>query len=382
MTAIPGKTASSPAAPVSVQVDLGARKYDIVIGGGLLGEAGARIARIKPKAKTAIVTDEIVAKLYLEPCRRALSAAGVRSVPVVLRPGESSKNFATYERVVDTLLQSKIERGDVVIALGGGVVGDLAGFAAATVLRGVDLLQIPTTLLAQVDSSVGGKTGIDTPRGKNLVGAFHQPLLVIADTDLLDSLSSREFRSGYAEVAKYGLINDAPFFGWLEQNWRAVFSGGSERVHAVATSCRAKAAIVGRDEREARERALLNLGHTFAHALEAAAGYSERLLHGEAVAIGIVLAFRLSSRLGFCRSADAERVAAHFSAVGLPTKPAEVPGELPGTDALLALMAQDKKVREGALVFILARGIGKAEIAEGVDIQSVRETLDEAGSNP
>ena len=382
MTAIPGKTAPSPAAPVIVRVDLGERGYDIAIGGGLLAETGKRVARVKSKAKAMIVTDETVAKLYIDPCRRALSAAGIESAPIVVRPGESSKNFSTYERIVDAMLQSKIERGDLVIALGGGVVGDLAGFAAATALRGVDLVQIPTTLLAQVDSSVGGKTGIDTRHGKNLVGAFHQPLLVIADTDLLDSLSPREFRSGYAEVAKYGLINDEPFFAWLEKSWKNVFSGGPDRVHAVATSCRAKAAIVGRDEREAGERALLNLGHTFGHALEAAAGYSERLLHGEAVAIGIVLAFRLSSRLGLCRPGDAERVAAHFSAVGMPTKLSEIKGDLPGTDALLALMAKDKKVRGGALVFILSRGIGKAEIAEGIDIRAVRETLDEARSNP
>jgi 3-dehydroquinate synthase len=382
MTAVPGKTASSPAAPETVRVDLGARGYDIAIGGGLLGETGKRVARIRPKAKAMIVTDETVATLYLEPCRRALAAAGIESAPIVMRPGESSKNFSTYERVVDAMLQSKIERGDLVIALGGGVVGDVAGFAAATALRGVDLVQIPTTLLAQVDSSVGGKTGIDTKHGKNLVGAFHQPLLVIADTDLLDSLSPREFRSGYAEVAKYGLINDEPFFVWLEKNWKNVFAGGPDRVHAVARSCRAKAAIVGRDEREAGERALLNLGHTFGHAFEAAAGYSERLLHGEAVALGIVLAFRLSNRLGLCRPEEVERVAAHFSAVGLPTKLSAVEGELPGTDALLALMAKDKKVREGALVFILVRGIGKAEIAQGVDIQAIQKTLDEARGNP
>ena len=381
MIAVPGKTAPPAAAPLIVRVDLGARGYDIAIGGGLLGEAGARVARLKPKAKALIVTDETVANLYLDPCRQALSAAGVTSAPVVMRPGEGSKSFSTYERVVDALLQSKIERGDLVVALGGGVVGDVAGFAAATALRGVDLVQIPTTLLAQVDSSVGGKTGIDTRHGKNLVGAFHQPLLVIADTDLLDSLSPREFRSGYAEVAKYGLINDEPFFAWLEKNWKNVFAGGAERVHAVATSCRAKAAIVGRDEREAGERALLNLGHTFAHALEAAAGYSEHLLHGEAVALGIVLAFRLSSGLGLCRGEDTARVTAHFSAVGLPTKLSEIKGELPGTDALLALMAKDKKVREGALVFVLARGIGKAEIAQGIDIQAVRNTLDEARSS-
>ncbi|HXY90749.1 MAG TPA: 3-dehydroquinate synthase [Xanthobacteraceae bacterium] len=381
MSARSGKTAPSAAAPVSVRVDLGARGYEIAIGGGLLAEAGTRIARLKPKAKAAIVTDETVAALYLDPCRHALSAAGIESTPIVIRPGEGSKNFPTYERVVDALLQAKIERGDLMIALGGGVVGDLAGFAAATVHRGIGLVQIPTTLLAQVDSSVGGKTGIDTARGKNLVGAFHQPLLVIADTDLLDSLSPREFRSGYAEVAKYGLINDEPFFAWLEKNWKNVFAGGPDRVQAVAASCRAKAAVVGRDEREAGERALLNLGHTFGHALEAAAGYSERLLHGEAIAIGIVLAFRLSHRLGRCPRQDAERVAAHFSAVDLPTKLSEVAGGLPDSEALIALMAQDKKVRGGSLVFVLARGIGRTEIAEGIDIRAVRETLDEGRRN-
>ncbi|HLL27867.1 MAG TPA: 3-dehydroquinate synthase [Xanthobacteraceae bacterium] len=378
MTAAAGKTAKPVAAPVTVRVDLGERGYDIVIGGGLLAEAGARIARRKPKAKAAVVADETVAKLYLDPCRQALSAAGIEPTSVIVRPGESSKSFPTYERVVDALLQAKIERGGLVIALGGGVIGDLAGFAAATVLRGIDLVQIPTTLLAQVDSSVGGKTGIDTPRGKNLVGAFHQPVLVIADTDLLDSLPPREFRAGYAEVAKYGLINNEPLFAWLEKNWQSVFAGGPDRVRAVAESCRAKAAIVGRDEREAGERALLNLGHTFGHALEVATGYSERLLHGEAVAVGLVLAFRLSAKLGLCRREDADRVAAHLAAVGLPTRLSDIAGELPGTDALLALMAQDKKVRDGALVFILARGIGKTEIAQGIEIQAVRETLDAA----
>jgi 3-dehydroquinate synthase len=382
MTAIRDKSASSRPAPVVVQVDLGARGYDIAIGGGVLAEIGERLARLKPKAKAAIVTDDTVASLYLDRCRQALAAAGIASTPIVIRPGERSKNFRAYERVVNDMLQASIERGDLVIALGGGVVGDLAGFAAATVLRGIDLVQVPTTLLAQVDSSVGGKTGIDTPLGKNLVGAFHQPRLVIADTDLLDSLPPREFRAGYAEVVKYGLINDEPFFAWLEKNWKGVFAGGPDRVRVVAASCRAKAAIVGRDERETGERALLNLGHTFGHALEAASGYSERLLHGEAVAIGIVLAYRLSNRLRLCKREDVDRVRAHFSAVGLPTGLSALSGELPQTDALLAQMAQDKKVHAGAPTFILARGIGAAEIAKDVDLGAVRAILDEERGNP
>jgi 3-dehydroquinate synthase len=365
-----------------VRVDLAERGYDIAIGSGLLAEAGARIAALKPKAKAAVVSDENVAKLYLEKCERALKEAGVKTSRVVVPAGESSKSFSRYEQVLNAILDARIERGDLVIALGGGVVGDLAGFAAATALRGVGLVQIPTSLLAQVDSAVGGKTGIDTKQGKNLVGAFHQPALVLADTDVIDSLPPRQFRSGYAEVAKYGLINDEKFFAWLEKNWQSVFKNGAERIDAVATSCRAKAAIVGRDERESGERALLNLGHTFAHALEAATGYSERLLHGEAVAIGIALAYRLSAKLGLCTEADSKRAAAHLAAVGLPTKLGDVKGELPDSDALLALMATDKKVEHGALVFVLARGIGKAFVAKGIEIGPVRTLLDEARRDP
>jgi len=364
--------------PVAVRVDLAERSYDIVIGGRLLAEAGKRIARLKPKAKAVIVSDETVDKLYAERCERSLSSAGIESSKILVRPGEGSKNFATYERVVDAILESRIERSDLVLALGGGVVGDLAGFAAATARRGIDFVQVPTTLLAQVDSAIGGKTGIDTRQGKNLVGAFHQPVLVIADTDLLDTLPPREFRAGYAEVAKYGLINDEPFFVWLEKNWNSVVAGGEARINAVATSCRSKAAIVGRDERESGERALLNLGHTFGHALEAATGYSERLLHGEGVAIGIVLAFKLSAKLGLCPQDDAQRVINHFSAVGLPTNLSQIKGGIPETSKLLELMAQDKKVQRGSLVFILARGIGKAFVAPGIDIGPVREVLDEA----
>jgi 3-dehydroquinate synthase len=261
------------------------------------------------------------------------------------------------------------------VALGGGVVGDLAGFAAAVVRRGLDYVQVPTTLLAQVDSSVGGKTGVNSRHGKNLVGAFHQPILVVADTALLDTLSPRVFRAGYAEVAKYGLINDAPFFTWLEANWPEIFSGGRAREHAIATSCQAKAAIVARDERETGDRALLNLGHTFGHALEAAAGFSDRLLHGEAVGIGMALAFAFSVRLGLAPAGEEDRVRRHLAAVGLPTQISQIPGDLPGVEGLLELMAQDKKVKRGKLTLILARAIGASFIAPEIDPNEVRAFL-------
>jgi 3-dehydroquinate synthase len=279
------------------------------------------------------------------------------------------------ERVCEALISARIERADVVVALGGGVIGDLAGFAAAVVRRGLDYVQVPTTLLAQVDSSVGGKTAIDSSHGKNLVGAFHQPVLVLADTALLDTLPARQFRAGYAEVAKYGLIGDAGFFAWLEANWRELFAGGSAREHAIAVSCRMKAAIVGRDEREVGERALLNLGHTFGHALEAAAGFSDRLLHGEAIALGMALAFAFSAKRGLLSPAEAERVERHLAAVGLPIHVSSVPGGVPDADRLMDLIAQDKKVRRGRLTFILARGIGASFIAPDVDAAEVRAFL-------
>jgi 3-dehydroquinate synthase len=358
-----------------VKVALDARTYDIGIGRGLLASLGARISAMKPGAKAAVITDETVARHYLAPALAALRASGIAAEPVVVAPGEASKCFATLERVCDALLAARIERGDVVIALGGGVVGDLAGFAAAVVRRGVDYVQVPTTLLAQVDSSVGGKTAIDSRHGKNLIGAFYQPILVVADTALLDTLSAREFRAGYAEVAKYGLLGDAGFFGWLEANWRDVFAGGAAREHAIATSCRMKAEIVGRDEREHGERALLNLGHTFGHALEAGAGFSDRLLHGEAIAIGVSLAFAFSARLQLISPADAERARRHLALVGLPTRLADVPGGSLGTDALMDLIAQDKKVKRGKLTFILARAIGQAFVADDVDAAQVRVFL-------
>jgi shikimate kinase / 3-dehydroquinate synthase len=363
--------------PTIVRVELGERAYDIAIGRGLLASAGKRIAALRPGAAAIIVTDETVARHHVDSAEASLAAAKVRTARLVLAPGEASKSWRVLETVCDAILAARIERRDLVVALGGGVIGDLAGFAAAITRRGLDVVQIPTTLLAQVDSSVGGKTGINSVHGKNLVGAFHQPVLVVADTALLDTLSPREFRAGYAEVAKYGLINDAAFFAWLETNWRDLFAGGPAREHAVAISCRAKAGIVGRDERETGERMLLNLGHTFGHAFEAAAGFSDRLLHGEAVALGMALAFAFSQRLGLLGPSDVERVTAHLATVGLPTHPREVPGPKPGVDQLMTLIAQDKKVKRGGLTFILARGVGESFVAPEVDANEVRAFLAE-----
>ena len=362
--------------PTTVGVALGARSYDIVIGRGLLASLGQRVAALKPGARAAIVTDATVERLLLEATQTALGAAGVGATHVSVPAGEASKSIAMFERVCDALIAARIERGDVVVALGGGVVGDLAGFCAAAVRRGLDCVQVPTTLLAQVDSSVGGKTAINSRHGKNLIGAFHQPILVVADTALLDTLPIREFRAGYAEVAKYGLLGDAGFFAWLEANADDVFAGrAGAREHAIAVSCRMKAEIVARDERETGDRALLNLGHTFGHAFEAAAGFSDRLLHGEAIALGMSLAFDFSAARGLLPQADAERVKRHLGEVGLPTHISEVPGGAPGVDTLMDLMAQDKKVRRGRLTFILVRGIGQAFVAPDVDAAEVRAFL-------
>jgi 3-dehydroquinate synthase len=364
--------------PITVPVALGDRAYDIVIGRGIAATLGQTIAKLRAGARTVIVTDENVASHHLAAAEAALKQAGVASSRIVVVPGEGSKNIPTFERVCEEIIGARIERGDLAIALGGGVIGDLAGFAASCVRRGIDFVQVPTTLLAQVDSSVGGKTGINSRHGKNLIGAFHQPVLVLADTALLDTLPPREFRAGYAEVAKYGLLGDAGFFAWLEQNWRDMFAGGPAREHAIAVCCRAKAAIVARDERETGERALLNLGHTFGHALEAGCGFSQRLLHGEAVALGMVMAFDYSARKGLCSAADAARARTHLAAVGLPTHVREVPGGVPGVDALMDLIAQDKKVKRGALTFILVRGIGQAFIENNVDPADVRAFLTDA----
>ena len=359
-----------------VEVPLGARAYSILIGPGVLDEAGAEIARIAPGVHCAIVTDARVAPLYLDRLSASLDQAGLRSTPIVCPPGEATKGYAEFARVCDALIEARIERRDIVIALGGGVIGDLAGFCAASLRRGVRLVQLPTTLLAQVDSSVGGKTGINSRHGKNLVGAFHQPSLVLADTLCLDTLSEREFRAGYAEVVKYGLIGDRGFFEFLESNLRDAFAGGPARAEAIAVSCAAKARAVAADETEQGERALLNLGHTFGHALERLTGYdSARLVHGEGVAIGMVSAFRFSRDLGLCSGQDATRAEAHLKAVGLPTRMRDIPGFDARTEDLLAAMRQDKKVERGRLTFILARGIGQSFVARDVDEASVSAFL-------
>lgn len=367
--------------PVNVDVALGDRAYDIVIGRGVLSSLGERVAALRPGVRTSIVTDRTVAKYWLEPAEASLAAAGIPTARVVVEEGEISKTYAGLEKVSEALIAAKIERNDLVIALGGGVVGDLAGFAAAILRRGVDFVQVPTSLLAQVDSSVGGKTGINSPQGKNLLGAFHQPVLVIADTAVLDTLSPRQFRAGYAEVAKYGVLGDEAFFTWLEKNHADIFKGGSAREHAIATSCRAKAGVVSRDERETGERALLNLGHTFGHALEAATGFSDRLFHGEGVSIGMTLAAQFSARLGMIGEADAARVERHLVEAGLPTRLQDIAGfaqeGLADADGLMALMAQDKKVKRGKLTFILLEAVGRAVIAKDVEPAPVRDFLKE-----
>jgi 3-dehydroquinate synthase len=362
--------------PTVVPVALGARSYDILIGRGLLANLGGCIRGLRPGARAAIVTDETVAAHYLAATESALKSAGIENARIVVPAGEGSKSYATFEKVCEAIIAARVERNDLIIALGGGVIGDLAGFAASSVRRGLDYVQVPTTLLAQVDSSVGGKTGINSRLGKNLIGAFHQPVLVIADTALLDTLPKREFRAGYAEIAKYSLLGDAAFFTWLEKNWQEVFAGGAAREHAIAVCCRAKAGIVARDERETGERALLNLGHTFGHALEAGCGFSDRLLHGEAVALGMVLAFEFSAHKGLIAASEAARAAAHVAAVGLPTHVKDVSGGVPAADVLMDLIAQDKKVKRGTLTFILVRGIGRAFIENNVSAAEVRAFLD------
>jgi shikimate kinase/3-dehydroquinate synthase len=352
----------------TVRVALGGRSYDIVIGANLLEEAGARIAATAPGAACAVVTDENVARLHLPALQESLEKAGVRYSTIVVKPGEASKSLQTFGRVCDEALAAKIERRDLIVALGGGVVGDLAGYVAASLRRGSRFVQIPTTLLSQVDSSVGGKTGINSIHGKNLIGAFHQPCLVLADVDVLRTLPPREFRAGYAEVVKYGLIGDKRFFEWLEADAEAVFHSRAEQICAVAVSCETKAAIVARDETEQGDRALLNLGHTFGHAFELLTGYdSERLVHGEGVAIGMACAARFSARLGLCAPEDADRVARHLASVGLPTEIRQIPGWSGDAQAILRAMYQDKKVEGGALTFILLRGVGEAFIAKSVE---------------
>lgn len=363
----------------TVKVELGDRSYEVRIGAGLIAGAGAEIAPLLARARVAVVTDATVAALHLGPLTAALEGQGIAVTALALPAGEGTKGWENLARCTEWLLDAKVERRDVVIALGGGVIGDLVGFAAAILRRGVRFVQIPTTLLAQVDSSVGGKTGINTAQGKNLVGSFHQPSLVLADIGVLDTLPVRDFLSGYGEVVKYGLLGDAGFFDWLEGNGPALRDGdAAARLHAVTRSVEMKAGIVSRDETEEGERALLNLGHTFCHALEKATGYSNRLLHGEGVAIGCALAFELSSRLGICSQEDPSRVRAHLSAMGMKVDLDDIPGDLPGAEALLAFMAQDKKVVDGQLRFILARGIGQAFVATDVPGDAVLRLLQDA----
>ena len=369
---------SSASAIQTVHVPLGERAYDILIGPGLIARAGTEIASRLKGRKAAVVTDEHVAPLYLEALVASLDAADIASAQVVLPAGEKTKSFEHLMTACDKVLEARVERNDYVIALGGGVIGDLSGFAAGIVRRGVRFVQVPTSLLAQVDSSVGGKTGINSRHGKNLIGVFHQPDLVLADTDVLNTLSEREFRAGYAEVAKYGLIDKPDFFAWLEANWKAVFAGGSARIEAIATSCQAKADVVVADERENGQRALLNLGHTFGHALEAATAYdSRRLVHGEGVSIGMVLAHEFSARMNLASPDDARRVEKHLKEVGLPTRMADIPGELPPAETLMDAIAQDKKVKSGKLTFILTRGIGQSFVADDVPASEVISFLKE-----
>ncbi|HUT47972.1 MAG TPA: 3-dehydroquinate synthase [Alphaproteobacteria bacterium] len=371
----------SPSETVTVALDT--RAYDIVVGAGVLDEAGARLKPVTGRRPALVISDKTVAGIYLDRLVGALQASGIPHNCITVPPGEATKSFSAFARLAEGALKLGVERGTVVVALGGGVVGDLAGFLAATLLRGLDFVQIPTTLLAQVDSSVGGKTGINTNAGKNLVGAFHQPRLVLADIGTLQTLNGRELRAGYAETMKYGLIDDPAFYAWCEDNAADLLAGDIAACrHAVVTACRAKARIVAEDERETGARALLNLGHTFGHALEAAAGYSDALLHGEAVAIGIVMAFDLSVALGLCPPEDAGRVRRHLTAHGMPTglDACAFTGHTPDPARLIDHMAADKKVKDGRIRFVLARGIGKAFVAEDVALGAVRELLDRAAA--
>jgi len=359
-----------------VRVDLGSRSYEVRIGEGLIDRAGAEIVPLLSRRRVAVITDDTVAGLHLLRLAASFETEGIAMTALALPAGEATKGWPQFARCCEWLLEQRIERRDMVVAFGGGVVGDLVGFAASVLRRGVRFVQIPTTLLAQVDSSVGGKTGINTAQGKNLIGAFHQPSLVLADIDVLDSLPARDFLAGYGEVVKYGLLGDAGFFDWLEAQGPALAAGDRvARLAAVTRAVEMKAAIVARDETEEGERALLNLGHTFGHALEKATGYGDRLLHGEGVAIGCALAFEVSQRLGLCGQEATSRVRAHLRAMGMKTDLADVPGDLPGPGELLALMGQDKKVVAGRLRFILARGIGQAFVAEDVPLAIVGDVL-------
>lgn len=363
----------------TVHVPLGGRAYDVQIGAGLIAQSGEMIGPFLRRPKVCVVTEENVAALHLDALRKGLDQAGISMESLVLPVGEATKGWPQFSRTVEWLLEQKVERSDVVIAFGGGVIGDLVGFAAAVLRRGVRFVQIPTSLLAQVDSSVGGKTGINAPQGKNLIGAFHQPSLVLADVAILGTLTPRDYLAGYGEVVKYGLLGDATFFEWLEKNAAKAAQGDMElRQQAVKHSVQMKADIVVRDETEQGDRALLNLGHTFCHALETATGYSDRLLHGEGVAIGCALAFETSARLGLCSQEDPSRVRAHLRDMGMKVDLRDIDGDLPDADALVALMGQDKKVVDGQLNFIMAHGIGQAFVTSAVDFSVVRAVLRDA----
>ncbi len=369
--------------PRTIRVDLAGRSYDIAIGPGLIDQAGALCRPLLAAPRVTIVSDERVAPLYGARLAASFDKAGIKAASVTVPAGESSKEFAAFGRLMNELLDRRPDRKTTLVALGGGVVGDLTGFAASVLLRGVDFIQVPTTLLAQVDSSVGGKTGINTRHGKNLVGAFYQPRLVLADTDVLDTLPKRELLAGYAEVAKYGLIDDPAFFAWCEANGAGVLGGdAAKRTYAIEQSCLAKARIVAADERETTDlRALLNLGHTFAHALEAETGFGSDLLHGEAVGTGMAMAFDLSARLGLCPAADAERVRRHLGSVGLPMRLRAIGGDnrrIWDAARLIDHMRGDKKAADGRLTFVLVRGIGKAFVSREVDEKALSGLLDDA----
>jgi shikimate kinase/3-dehydroquinate synthase len=365
-----------------LHVVLSSNSYEVVIGDNLIARAGSLLAPILPQKRAVVITDQNVAALHLQTLMDGLAETAISATPIVVKGGETSKSMGTYGDVIDQLLEARVERRTAIIALGGGVVGDLAGFAAATTLRGLPFVQIPTTLLSQVDSSVGGKTGINTRHGKNLVGAFYQPRMVLADTGALATLPLRELRAGYAEIAKTALIGDAAYFSWCEQNGAAVVSGDRDaQAEAIKRACAFKAAVVGDDEREEKPndgRALLNLGHTFGHALEAEYGYNGGLLHGEGVAIGLGLAFKLSARLGLCQLADAERVIAHIASVGLPADFAMLNRRF-SAETLVGHMRRDKKMRDGALHFVLARGIGQAFTSADVPPDTVLDLLRDEG---
>lgn len=368
---------SSSSSPLKVSIDLAERSYDIFIGEHLLENASQYLQAQFPKSRFGIITDDEVAKFQLKRLTDALDGADMDYFTHILPHGEATKRIEHLNATVEAILSAKLERTDVILALGGGVIGDLAGFAASIARRGMPFVQMPTSLLAQVDSSVGGKTGINAPHGKNLIGAFHQPSLVLADLQTLETLPKRQFAAGYAEVAKYGLIDDADLFFWLEENLDEILNAGPARAEAIARCCAAKARFVIADETEQGMRALLNLGHTFGHALEKVTGYSDRLLHGEGVSIGMVLAHAYSAKIGIAPGQDVSRVSAHLSRMGLPTRLADIPGELASTDALLDAITQDKKVTRGQLNFILTRGIGKAFISKNVDAHDIHAFLEE-----